>query len=594
MTELRGSDAPAIVLVDASSEAERRLVEGALPDLGERQVTVAAAEGRGARRAVARRRPGHARDGAPGGLGTPPSRGRERRPADARARRRTWRCPCAGVRRRPLQKAALRRDPERARVVVAEPATVAELSGRWDGTGSLTRFVAQPGGARPRPRRARRGRQTAPRCPGTCPRRSSTAPSSGARCGSWPSGSSSPRRRCAPTPSAALRGAGRRDGPGRGRGLHRRCSGRCTPGRGTVQADTAGLEKLRELNRRYPLVFLPSHRSYVDPLVLADVLAEHDFPRNHVLGGDNLRFWPLGPLAKRAGIVFIRRSFGDDQVYKLAVRGVLRLPAGQALQPRVVHGGRPLADRQAAPAAARAAGYVADAVERGRVDDVYLVPVSITYDQLREVSLMAAEQGGAAEAGRGAVVAGVATPATQLRTPLGTVHVGFAEPLSLRRGADAGADPDDPDARRLALQKVAFEVAVGINSRHPGDGDGAGHPGPARGARPGADARARCSGCSSRVLRLPDRAGPAALRRGAAHRPRAAAGARARWRAGRRHGLRRRRGAGLRDRARPAPRRGVLPQQRDPPLRRPGDRRAGAAARARRTAGTRRCGCATC
>ena len=26
-----------------------------------------------------------------------------------------------------------------------------------------------------------------------------------------------------------------------------------------------------------------------------------------------------------------------------------------------------------------------------------------------------------------------------------------------------GADPDDPDARRLALQKVAFEVAVGIN-----------------------------------------------------------------------------------------------------------------------------------
>ena len=87
-----------------------------------------------------------------------------------------------------------------------------------------------------------------------------------------------------------------------------------------VQADTAGLERLRELNRRHPLVFLPSHRSYADPLVLADVLAEHDFPRNHVLGGDNLRFWPIGPLAKRAGIVFIRRSFGDDEVYKLAVR----------------------------------------------------------------------------------------------------------------------------------------------------------------------------------------------------------------------------------------------------------------------------------
>jgi glycerol-3-phosphate O-acyltransferase len=38
------------------------------------------------------------------------------------------------------------------------------------------------------------------------------------------------------------------------------------------------------------------------------LLAEHDFPRNHVLGGDNLSLWPIGLLAKRLGIVFIRRS----------------------------------------------------------------------------------------------------------------------------------------------------------------------------------------------------------------------------------------------------------------------------------------------
>ena len=54
-----------------------------------------------------------------------------------------------------------------------------------------------------------------------------------------------------------------------------------------------------------------------------------------------------------------------------------------------------------------------------------------------------------------------------MSTPLGTVHVGFAEPLSLAAALQAGADPDDPDARRLALQKVAFQVAVGINSVTP-------------------------------------------------------------------------------------------------------------------------------
>ena len=91
-----------------------------------------------------------------------------------------------------------------------------------------------------------------------------------------------------------------------------------------VQVDTAGLDQLRALNRQHALVFLPSHRSYTDSLLLADVLAKHDFPRNHVLSGDNLRFWPIAPLARRAGVVFIRRSFGDDEIYKLALREYLK------------------------------------------------------------------------------------------------------------------------------------------------------------------------------------------------------------------------------------------------------------------------------
>jgi len=77
---------------------------------------------------------------------------------------------------------------------------------------------------------------------------------------------------------------------------------------------------LRELNTLHPLIFLPSHRSYADTLVLAGVLARHDFPRNHVMGGSNLSFWPVAPLARRAGMVFIRRSFGDDEIYKAVVQ----------------------------------------------------------------------------------------------------------------------------------------------------------------------------------------------------------------------------------------------------------------------------------
>ncbi|MDT7707224.1 MAG: glycerol-3-phosphate O-acyltransferase [Pseudonocardiales bacterium] len=226
-----------------------------------------------------------------------------------------------------------------------------------------------------------------------------------------------------------------------------------------VQVDDAGLEKLRELNKRHALVFLPSHRSYADPLLLADVLAEHDFPRNHVLGGDNLSFWPVGPLAKRAGIVFIRRSFGDDEIYKLAVREYFAFLLSKRFNMEwYMEGGRSRTGKLRPPRYGLLAN-VAEAVEQGRTEDVHLVPVSITYDQLREVSAMAAEQVGAPKKGEG--LGWLARYAKAQLSPIGSAYVRFADPISLRGALPA--DPEDQTARRLALQKVAFEVSVGIN-----------------------------------------------------------------------------------------------------------------------------------
>ena len=68
-----------------------------------------------------------------------------------------------------------------------------------------------------------------------------------------------------------------------------------------LDVDETGLGRVRELDRDHALVFLPSHRSYLDPLVLRHALARHGFPPNHVLGGVNLRFWPIGPIARAVG-----------------------------------------------------------------------------------------------------------------------------------------------------------------------------------------------------------------------------------------------------------------------------------------------------
>jgi glycerol-3-phosphate O-acyltransferase len=353
----------------------------------------------------------------------------------------------------------MQREPDRARMVVAEPATVAALRERWGGAGSFAHFVSRQARlALDRSERALLGyRYKVPKDVIEAIEDSREFRADVATLAA---------RLELTEPEAAERTRMALDGlvasmspiavdllSGALRPLHAYAW--------DVQADTIGLGRLRELNRHHALVFLPSHRSYADPLLLADVLAEHDFPRNHVLGGDNLRIWPISSLARRAGIIFIRRSFGNDEIYKLALREYL----GYLLAKRFnlewyMEGGRSRTGKLR-PARYGLLAYVAEAVACGRADDAYLVPVAITYDQLREVSAMAAEQGGAAKKAEG--LGWLASYARGQLARIGTVHVRFAEPLSLRDALGPGGHHDDPDTRRLALQKVAFEVAVRIN-----------------------------------------------------------------------------------------------------------------------------------
>ncbi len=226
----------------------------------------------------------------------------------------------------------------------------------------------------------------------------------------------------------------------------------------TVEVDVESLERLRELGRRHSLVFLPSHRSYSDPLVLGGVLHDHDFPPNQVLGGNNLSFWPIGPLGKRAGIVFIRRTFGEDAIYKLAVREYFgHLVAKRFNIEWYIEGGRTRTGKLRPPKYGLLS-YLVRALADGRAEDVVLVPVSLVYDQLREVKEVVSEQSGGRKRAEG--LRWLADYMRAQRSGVGKVQIRFGEPLSLRqRLADAGEENQ--------LEKVAFAICDGINRTTP-------------------------------------------------------------------------------------------------------------------------------
>ncbi|AOW91839.1 glycerol-3-phosphate acyltransferase [Rhodococcus sp. WMMA185] len=226
-----------------------------------------------------------------------------------------------------------------------------------------------------------------------------------------------------------------------------------------LDVDTTRLDELRELNKNHSLVFLPSHRSYLDPLVLRPALLANKLPLNHVMGGLNINFWPIGPIGKRSGTVFIRRKFGDDEVYKWTLREYMRYLLTKRFNLEwYIEGGRSRTGKLRPPRFGLL-NYLAQAFQTSGMSDVYLVPVSLTYDQLYEVGAMAAEAHGEAKSKE------------SLRWLLGYVraqgrrhgvaHVNIGRPLSL---ADYLGQEDDP---RLAVQKTAFEVCHRINEVTP-------------------------------------------------------------------------------------------------------------------------------
>jgi len=231
--------------------------------------------------------------------------------------------------------------------------------------------------------------------------------------------------------------------------------------------DRGQLEGVGALAQQHPVVLLPSHKSNLDHPVLQYMLYENGFPPNHTAGGINMNFFPIGPLVRRSGVFFIRRTFKDNPVYKLVLQHYIDFLVEKRFPLEwYIEGGRSRSGKLLPPRFGLLA-YVVDAYRRGRSEDVFLLPVSIAYDQISDVGDYAAEQRGAAKERES--LGWFLRILRRLRRRYGQIRIRFGEPLSLAKALG----PPDPEARpdadenSLALQKLAFEVCVRINNATP-------------------------------------------------------------------------------------------------------------------------------
>ncbi len=217
------------------------------------------------------------------------------------------------------------------------------------------------------------------------------------------------------------------------------------------------IERTRQILRDYPSALLWSHKSHVDGMAVLSVLYDNDFPAPHSLGGINMAFGGLGFLGRRSGVIYIRRSFQDNPVYKLVLRHYLgylmekRFPFSWAFEGTRSRVGKLMPPRYGL------LKYVIEAAHATRASDLHFIPVSISYDLIGEAADYAMEQSGQQK--KPETLRWFVGYLARMRAPMGRIYFDFGEPVVLQGVT--------PPADKVDMSKIAFEVAVRVNNMTP-------------------------------------------------------------------------------------------------------------------------------
>jgi glycerol-3-phosphate O-acyltransferase len=217
------------------------------------------------------------------------------------------------------------------------------------------------------------------------------------------------------------------------------------------------LKRVGEIVQSNPAMLLFTHKTYIDSIALTATLFENDFRMLHIFAGINMSFAGLGLLMRRSGGIFIRRKFQDKPLYKVVLRHYIgylmekRFPMTWAFEGTRSRTGKLMPPRLGL------LKYVLESAHATDARDIHVIPVTVSYDLMRDVVDYTSEQSGKVK--KPESLKWFIGYLASLRQPMGRIYLDFGESVVL----DRAPDPED----QLALPKIAFEVAVQANKVTP-------------------------------------------------------------------------------------------------------------------------------
>ena len=198
--------------------------------------------------------------------------------------------------------------------------------------------------------------------------------------------------------------------------------------------DVRGMERVRQWAQSHEIIYLPSHRSHADYLLVSYVLFQSGLVPPHIAAGNNLNMPVVGGLLRRCGAFFMRRKFSGDklytQIFRAYVDSLIQRGYSISFYPE---GGRSRTGRLLQPKAGLLSMVVESAL-RQKTQKVAVVPVYIGYDKVWEINSYLKELRGAKK--KKESVQGLLKATRILGQNYGKPYVNFGEPMRLQDWAE--------------------------------------------------------------------------------------------------------------------------------------------------------------
>jgi glycerol-3-phosphate O-acyltransferase len=207
-------------------------------------------------------------------------------------------------------------------------------------------------------------------------------------------------------------------------------------------------ENLQHQALGHEVIYVPCHRSHLDYVLVSYLVHEHGFIPPHIAAGINLNLPLVGPLMRRCGAFFLRRSFRSHKLYAAVFNEYLSMIQTQGVSIEYfIEGTRSRTGRLLPPKAGMLAMSVRSYLNNP-VRPIMFQPVYIGYERLVEGDSYTTELSGKAKRSERFSDLGKIFRIT--RHNYGEAHVSMGEPIFL----DDLLERQDPQWRETTSQEA--------------------------------------------------------------------------------------------------------------------------------------------